>query len=267
MKDIRDDIFQSIMDRVVTAVIMADDTGVIAGIQEAAKKAKSIGLTVTVMVEEGKTVREGDEVVRISGTPKQIAVAEDLLIGLIAKTSGIATATRKCVDRAGKQIQIVCGAWKKMPVVLKDAIRKAVVTGGGHFRISKDPFIYLDKNYIRMLGGIKNSLQTIDHFKHYKKVVQIKGSQVGIATEACEAADCNADIIFIDSGKPDDILTVANVLIRKGLRSKVRIAFGGNVKIEDIDGLKRMPLDILEIGRNIVDAPLLDLRLDVVEIR
>jgi nicotinate-nucleotide pyrophosphorylase (carboxylating) len=154
-----------------------------------------------------------------------------------------------------------------MPSVLKDAIRKAVVTGGGHFRISKDPFIYLDKNYIRMFGGIKNSLQAVNHFKDYKIVVQIKGEQVNIATEACEAADGNADIIFIDSGKPEDILAVDRVLIQKGLRNKVRIAFGGNVKVEDIDRLKRMPLDILEIGRNIVDAPLLDLRLDVVEIK
>ena len=98
-------------------------------------------------------------------------------------------------------------------------------------------------------------------------MVQIKGEQIDIATEACEAADGNGDIIFIDSGKPEDILTLDSVLIQKGLRSKVKIAFGGKVKIEDIDGVKRMPLGILEIGRNIVDVPLLDLRLDVVGVR
>ena len=95
------------------------------------------------MVDEGKTVRKGDEVAKISGTPRQIALAEDLLIGLIAKTSGIATATRQCVDRAGKHIQIVCGAWKKMPFVLKDAIRKTVVTDRGRaFSYQQRP-IYL----------------------------------------------------------------------------------------------------------------------------
>ncbi len=266
MKDIRDEIFRGIMDRVVTAVITAAESGVIAGTEEAAEKAKCLGLTLTGIIEEGKIVRQGDQVARMLGTPKQIALAEDLLIGLIAKTSGIATATGECVKRAGKQIEIVCGAWKKMPVVLKDSIRKAVMTGGGHFRISKEPFIYLDKNYIRMLGGIRDSLHAVDRFKDYKKVVQIKGDQVDIAIEAYDAADCKADIIFIDSGKAEDILIVDNVLTRNALRSKVKIAFGGNVKIEDIDGLRRMPLDILEIGRNIIDAPLLDLRLDVVQI-
>ncbi|MBC8247215.1 MAG: hypothetical protein H8E81_06490, partial [Deltaproteobacteria bacterium] len=188
------------------------------------------------------------------------------LIGLVANPSGIATATRNCVDRAGPDIQIVCGAWKKMPAVLKQTIRDAVVTGGGYFRISKDSFIYLDKNYIQMLGGLKSSLQAVAHFRGYKKVVQIKGRQKDIALEACEAAELNADIIFVDSGQPQDLSEIAELLIRKGLRDRVKIAFGGSVKIEDIDRFKDLPVDILEIGRQIVDAPLLDLKLEVAAI-
>jgi len=266
MKDLRDDIFKDIINHSVTADIIADEGGLIACTKEAVGKAKSLGLVVNRMSHEGDTVKEGDNVARISGNPKQIAMAEDLLIGLIAKPSGIATATRKSVEKAGGHIQVVCGAWKKMPVVLKETIRKAIVTGGGYYRISNDPFIYLDKNYVRMLGGVKKSLQAVDHFKGYKKVVQIKGRQRDIAKEACEAAEYHADIIYIDNGKPDDLHTVAIALNRRGLRDRVKIAFGGNVKIEDIDRLKTMPVDILEIGRQIIDAPLLDLRLEVVGI-
>ncbi len=266
MKDLRDDIFRDAMNRSVTAVIMADDAGIIAGTQEAAEKAESLGLFVIGMLQEGEAVQRSDEIARISGNPKQIAIAEDLLIGLIAKPSGIATATRKCVDRAGEQIRIVCGAWKKMPVILKDTIRKAVVVGGGHFRISEEAFIYLDKNYIRMLGGIRKSLEAVDHLTGYKKVVQIKGSQFDIATEACQAAKYNADVIFVDTGQPDDLHTVANALNREGLKDGITIAFGGNVKAEGIDRLKNMSVDILAIGRNIIDAPLLDLRLEIIEI-
>ena len=267
MKDIRDDIFKGVTGRSVTAAIVADDSGVIAGTREAAEKARSLGLTVLEMVEEGEAILKGREVARLSGSPKQIVMAEDCLVGLIAKPSGIATATRQCVDRAGKQIQIVCGAWKKMPGVLKDTIRRAIVTGGGHFRISKDPFIYLDKNYTRILGGIENSLKAVEHLHGYKKVVQIRGNQSDIAREAREAAECRADIIFIDNGKPGDIRIVAEELFRNGLGWKGKIAFAGNVKIEDIDMLKTTPVDILEIGRGIVDAPLLDLKFDVIDIK
>lgn len=267
MQDLRDDIFKSVMTRSVTAHIIAEDAGVIAGIQAAKDKAESLGLDIIRIAKEGQTVQSGDVVARVSGNPKQIAVAEDQLIGLVAKPSGIATATRNCVERAGPDIQIVCGAWKKMPVVFKQTIRDAIVTGGGHFRISRDPFIYLDKNYIQMLGGIKSSLQAVAHFRGFKKVVQIKGRHKDIALEACEAAELNADIIFVDSGKPQDLLKLADLLNRKGLRDSIKIAFGGSVKIEDIDRFKDLPVDILDIGRQIIDAPLLDLKLEVVEIK
>ena len=267
MQDLRDDIFKGVMSSSVTAEIIAEEAGVIAGMQAAKNRAKSLGLDIIRMVAEGKTVQRGEVTARICGNPKQIALAEEQLIGLVAKPSGIATATRKSVDRAGPDIQIVCGAWKKMPVVLKHTIRRAIVTGGGYFRISRDPFIYLDKNYIQMLGGIKSSLQAVAHFTGFKKVVQIKGRQDDIALEAFEAAKLNADIVFVDSGHPEDLRGLADLLNRKGLRERVKIAFGGSVKIEDIDRFKILPVDILEIGRPIVDAPLLDLKLEVVEIR
>ncbi len=267
MQDLRDDIFKSVMTRSVTADLIAEDAGVIAGILAAKDKAKSLGLDIIQMAEEGQTVQRGDVVAKVSGNPKQIAVAEDQLIGLVAKPSGIATAARNCVDRAGPDIQIVCGAWKKMPLVLKQTIRDAIVTGGGHFRISRDPFIYLDKNYIQMLGGIKSSLHAVAHFTGFKKVVQIKGRQKDIALEACEAAELNADIIYVDNGQPQDLRKLADMLNRKGLREKVKIAFGGSVKIEDIVRFRDLPVDILEIGRQIVDAPLMDLKLEVVEIK
>ena len=255
------------MTKSVTAVIIAEDAGVLAGIQAAQDKAESLGLDIIQMAQEGQSVQRGDVVAKVSGNPKQIALAEDQLIGLVAKPSGIATATRNCVDRGGPDIQIVCGAWKKMPLVLKQTIRDAIITGGGYFRISKDPFIYLDKNYIRMLGGIKNSLQAVAHLAGFIKVVQIKGRQKDIALEACEAAKLSADIIFVDSGQPQDLREIADLLNRKGLRDNVKIAFGGSVRIEDIDRFKDLPVDILEIGRQIVDAPLLDLKLEVVEIK
>ena len=40
-----------------------------------------------------------------------------------------------------------------------------------------------------------------------------------------------------------------------------------HVNIKDIDRLKSMDVDILGIGRQIIDAPLLDLRMEIVEIK
>jgi len=267
MRDLRDEIFAGVMTRSVTAVILAEEDGMIAGTEEATEQARALGLGVLAILREGEPARAGQEVARVSGNPKQIALAEDSLIGLMAKSSGVATAARRCVDRAGERIRIVCGAWKKMPAAIKDSLRRAVAVGGASTRISDDPFIYLDKNYVRMLGGITKALHGVDHLVGYQKVIQIQGHEADIGLEAREAADSKADIIFVDTGRPGDIGIVAKALDDMGLRDAVRIAFGRNVRPEDIDGFRDVPVDILEIGRPIIDAPLLDLRMQVIEVR
>jgi nicotinate-nucleotide pyrophosphorylase (carboxylating) len=45
------------------------------------------------------------------------------------------------------------------------------------------------------------------------------------------------------------------------------LAFGGGVQLTDIDRLRGLDVDIVDVGRAIVDAPLLDMRFQVVGVR
>jgi nicotinate-nucleotide pyrophosphorylase (carboxylating) len=262
--DIRDKIFRGILGKIYTACIIAEEEGIIVETDAVAEEAKKLGILIESKTKEGKRVRAGDVLVRFRGTPKQIAMAEEVLMGLMAKPSGIATATHEFVKRAGGRPQIVCGAWKKMPPQLKDTIRKAIVTGGGSFRITSEPLVYLDKNYVEMLHGIQGCLEAASVLNGSAKVVQLKGRYMDIAQEACEAASSGADIIFIDTGLKEDIGRVSAALSGAGLRESVRIAFAGNIRPEDIAELRSMDVDILDIGRAIVDAPLLDMRMEMI---
>ncbi len=264
--DIRDRIFCGIAEKVVTACIIADEDGIVAETDAVAEEAGRLGILLESITEEGTQVRAGDVLVRFRGTPKQIAMAEEVLMGLMAKPSGIATATHEFVKKAGRRPRIVCGAWKKMPPQLKDAIRRAIVAGGGSFRIITGPFVYLDKNYVEMLDGIQGCLAAASGLNGSAKVVQLKGRYKDIAQEACEAAGCGATVIFIDTGLTEDIGRVSAALSHIGLRKSVKIAFAGNIKLEDIAELKSMDVDILDIGRAIVDAPLLDMRMEVISV-
>ncbi len=263
--DLRDVIFSTVADRLVTGVILADDEGIVSETKTAADESKRMGLTLLGILEEGSAVRPGDEIARISGTPTQVVSAEDVLIGLMAKPSGIATAARAFVSRANGRPEIVSGAWKKMPLAQKESIRRAVAAGGAFIRICQDPFVYLDKNYIKILGGVGRALEAVSSMTDRKKVAQLKGRYSSVVEEACEAIESGADILHIDTGSTADVEAVVQELVRRGLRSRVKLAFSGNIRLEDLDELKQMDLDILDIGRQIVDAPLLDMRLEVVE--
>jgi nicotinate-nucleotide pyrophosphorylase (carboxylating) len=262
--DIRDEILLSVTTEAVVASIVTDESGVLAGSSSVVEEARRLELTVGRVVEEGSLVGESDEIVRFRGAPKQVLMAEDVLIGLMAKPSGIATAARAFVDAAGARLRIVSGAWKKMPASQKDAIRRAVVLGGASFRICDQPFVYLDKNYIRVLGGIKASLDAVRGLTDRAKVVQLKGHYGDIASESIEAVVEGADILHVDTGEPQDARGVSEALSRIGKRDQVKIAFGGGVRLEQIDRLKTLDIDILDIGRQIVDAPLLDMRMEII---
>jgi nicotinate-nucleotide pyrophosphorylase (carboxylating) len=162
---------------------------------------------------------------------------------------------------------VVSGGWKKMPGALKEMIRSAVAAGGGQPRMVPGPFAYLDKNYVALLGGIRESLAAVAHLDDHAKVVQVKGRYADVAAEACQAAEHGADVVFVDTGRAEDVSRATEALARRGLRDRVLVAFGGGVALEDLDALKALDLDILDIGRQIVDAPLLDMRLEIVEER
>lgn len=264
--DLRDDIFRSIANKKVTAGLFSDADGLIVGIPDFIDTANDLGVTVLEVKDDVSQVTPGEMIARFQGTPKQIAKAEERLIGMLAKPSGIATQTSQFVQAAGPDLRIVSGAWKKMPMVLKHVIRHAIRSAGADFRISRVNFVYLDKNFIRMLGGIRQTLEATSHIKDHQKVVQIKGHYKSIAEEALEAAQYGAHIIFIDTGVMDDIDVVSAALKDAGLREKLVIAYSGNVQLKDIPALRERDVDRVDIGRAIVDAPLLDIKLDVIQI-
>lgn len=264
--DLRDSIFQSISDKRVTAGLYADASGLIVGIPDFMATANELGIDVTFVKDDVSWVEPNDLIAKFEGMPKQIAKAEERLIGMLAKPSGIATQTRRFVDAAGDDLRIVSGAWKKMPMVLKHVIRHAIRSAGADFRISRVNFVYLDKNFIRMLGGIKKTLDATKHIEDHERVIQIKGHYQDIDLEAVEAASAGARIIFIDTGFIGDIDKVSEALKSAGLREQVVIAYSGNVTLEDIPVLREKDVDRVDIGRAIVDAPLLDMKLDVISI-
>lgn len=265
MEDLRERIFSRVADRIVGAAILAEDGGIIAGTRAVMEEALKLKLSLEEIISEGGQVEKGDVIVRFSGSPKQIAMAEEILMGVMAKASGIATAAHRATRMAGGRPKIVCGAWKKMPPVLKEVLRQAVTLGGAACSLSPDPFVYLDKNHIEMLGGIRESLTAVRDLEGHRKVVQLKGKRKEIVSEAEEAVVAGADIVFIDTGRAKDVETVMDRLVKLGVRERIEVAFAGGVKIEDILKLKALDVDYLCIGREILDAPLLDMKMEVMD--
>lgn len=264
MNDVRDIIFKDIMEKEFKAFLTPERDGCLSGVADAYKQAEEIGVLLELFYEEGDSIENGKPIGTVIATPKKMAVAEEKIIGTLSKFSGIATAARKAVEFAEGKVKITAGSWKKMPPAIKDGVRKAVVSGGATFRITDNNMIYLDKNYIKMLGSIPKVLETVKDIKDSTKVVQIKGHDISIEEETKQALENGCGLLMVDTGNVDDLNRCLAVVYELGVREQVEVAFASGVRLEDIKELVKLDIDVLCIGKEIVDAQLLDMKLDVI---
>lgn len=262
--DLRDIIFKDIFLDKFTAKISADYNGILAGCKYAEEMLKHIGLEIKYVAKDGQKVSSGDVISIFTGTPKEISIAEERVMGKLAKFSGIATEVNKAVQLAGGKCRVAAGGVKKMPVEIKMQIREAVEAGGGVNRLVPGPFVYLDKNYIRMFGGITQTLNAVKDMTGFSKVIQLKGLTKSIDKEAAEAVKSKADVLMVDTGNVGDINKVIEVLNLLNMRDKVQVAFSNGVQINDIPKYAELGVELLCIGKALIDAPLLDMKMDIV---
>jgi nicotinate-nucleotide pyrophosphorylase (carboxylating) len=262
-RDIREDIFRNILHRSVVASIISEAPGVVSGIENCRFLAEKLGLTFQSAVRDGHAVGPDREVARVSGNPLQVSKAEEVLLGALSKPSGIATAAHAAKARVRSRCRVVCGGSKKMPYEIKAIVRKAVMDGGLEIRMLDQPFLYLDKNYVRMFGGVEPAMEAVAWLER-PMVIQVRGELQPIEHEAISAARAGASVIMVDTGNPRDLDLVGETLRRNNLRSRVKLAFSGNIDLESMDEICSGDVDVLDIGYAILDAPCLPMRFDVI---
>lgn len=261
--DLREFLFEPLRNKSYRFTIRARETGILSGVAQLKELAQEIGLEVLSMAEEGAVLSPDQGIFRARGTAEMVARSEEMLLGTIGKPSGVATAAAEIVRKASP-VKVVCGAWKKVNLASKGVLRQGALTGGAGLRISEEPFIYLDKNYIRMFGDVHTAVSRARLFDSERLIVaQLRGETQSIVEEARAAVQAGAGILMVDTGVLEDLKTVQKVAEADGWRKKVQIAFAGSVTVEELGKIVALEPDIIDVGRGILDAPILDFSLDV----
>lgn len=261
-RDLRLDIFRRQLDRHYAAVVTAEAGGIVSGMARARGLAEGLQLGFDAWAADGELVGKEAALFRVVGDPVSLLKAEEIILGALSKSSGIASAAALARQTAAGSFRIVCGGTKKMPRELKKAIRKAVRDGGIDMRMAPQPFVYLDKNYVRIFGSIKKAFEAVSLLNR-PIVIQVRGETGPIEKEALTAAQKGAAVIMVDTGRISDLEAVSMVLNKSGLRSRVELAFAGKLKPEALSDLIGKDIDAVDIGYGIVDAPSLPMRFDV----
>lgn len=247
------------------ATLISEGSGILSGVEGAVNLIEEVGITDYKILNEGDSLEPGKVIAKVCGSPAQLASLEERVAGQVSKYSGIATAARRAVENSIGKVRIVCGAYKKIDYEIKEKMRQAVRTGGADTRmVEGQTFRYIDKNYIRMLGGVKKSIEHIKTSPDMVIVVQIHRALQTLEKEVEEALNSKADILMIDTGNLEDIRMCREIIKEIQPDYKPLIAYSGNVSLDSIKEFANSgDVDILGIGKAIIDAPMLDVKFEV----
>ncbi len=244
-----------------TAYVIAVEEGVVAGLEFIDPDNNSFALkSIKKLVSNGAKVEAGSRLVEVVGTASQLAIAEDYILGPLGYASGLATRAASFKEACPPGLSIACGGWKKLPVALKPIIRSGLASVGVLPRLVDGDFVYVGKNSVTMLGGVKNAIDAGLALNHGPVSVQVKSVE-----EASYALEHGAGVIMVDTGDLDDLRDVAQLLRSAKGAESTKLAFGGGVKKADLHEVGAIGAQFVDVGRAILDAPLLDLRLSVTD--
>ncbi len=250
-------------------VFVAKGQGVVAGLPVAAAVFAALdpSLSWRPLLNEGAVASPGDELARVEGPLAPILSGERVALNFLQRLSGIATATRRCVDAvAGLPVRIL--DTRKTTPGLRALERYAVRVGGGHnhrFNLSDGALIkdnHLAAGRARGLtvaGVVREARAGVPHTLRIEV-------EVTAFEEAEEALAAGADVLLLDNMSLSEMRRVAAMASiyegRAGGRDVLLEASGG-VTLDNVRAVAETGVDVISIGALTHSAPALDISLDV----
>ena len=225
------------------AVIISKQDGVIAGLEEAKALFEHFGVKVELKAKDGDEVKKGTVVIKLKGNARKILLVERTALNIMGRMSGIATQTRKLVEKirtVSPKVR-VAGTRKTL---LKPLDKKAILIGNGEpHRFSLSDAILIKDNHLALVP-LEEAIKRAKTFSVYK-IVEV---EVESLEDALKAAKAGADVIMLDNMTPEQIKEVLEALKHEGFRDKVKIEVSGGITEENIQDYAKLDIDVISLG-------------------
>ena len=251
-------------DLIVNASIIAKEKGVAAGIEEATVLAESLGLRVKANVADGKTVKNKQVLIEISGDARTLLSAERTMLNLISRMSGIATATRMLTEKLKKvgSLAKVAATRKSAPGLLYFDKRAVVIGGGDPHRLHLDDMVLIKDNHIAIVGSAEEAVKKAKANISFTKKIEVEVTSV---QDVLKVAQAGADAIMLDNFSVKQVKEAAALLEKAGFLGDVVLEASGGIKAEDILSYAAAKIDIISLGYLTQSTKALDISLEIME--
>ena len=238
------------------ATVTAKMDGVFCGMDVVLELAQMQRLVVESCLSDGAVVKTGDTLFILSGKTRTILETERVLLNLVQHLSGIATMTRRCVERLDDPTIAVTDTRKTTPG-LRMLEKHAVRSGGGkNHRLRLDDAVMIKDNHITALGGITNAVERARALTGHTTPVEV---EVETLEQLHEAITANVDIVMFDNRAPDE-LKAWRALVPEHIKTEA----SGGITVETIATYRGTGVDVISVGQLTHSVTALDCSLNLV---
>lgn len=242
-------------------LIQAKQPGIVAGIDVARLVFATLSpdISFTALVKDGDEVEEHTILAKIEGDARVILTGERLALNLMQHMSGIATLTASFVKLAEGTKAHIVDTRKTLPglrMLEKYAIR---VGGGRNHRMGLYDAVMIKDNHIKVAGSIRRAIEmTRKEISHTIKI-EVETETLDQVKEAVEAG---ADIIMLDNMTVDMMTEAVQYIDGRAI-----VEASGGVTKARLAAIAKTGVDVISIGALTNSAPILDISLDIGEIK
>ncbi|RLS77480.1 MAG: carboxylating nicotinate-nucleotide diphosphorylase [Planctomycetota bacterium] len=221
------------------------------------------------LVADGTTVAAGDTVATLAGATRSVLAAERVVLNLLGRLSGIATATRRLVDAVAGTRCRVYDTRKTVPgwrLLEKYAVRMG---GGWNHRLGLFDAILIKDNHLGALAatgiapadavrlGREFLARTFPPSRAERMVVEVEIDSI-VHLEAVLAAA--PDIVLLDNMGVEELRRC--VALRDEFAPSVTLEASGGIRLDTAAEIAATGVDRISTGWPTHDAPWLDVALD-----
>lgn len=247
---------QSLISGTRQAVWIAKENGVIAGLPIAERVFQLLNSSTvfTLIVQEGEAVQKGQTIAEIQGAYDALLTGERVALNLAMRLSGIATLTRRYVEKIEDLPTQLTDTRKTTPglrVLEKYATR---VGGAVNHRMGLDDAAMIKDNHIVAAGGIGAAIAQVRTNIPYPLTIEVETENLDMVEEALKHG---ADIIMLDN-MPLEMMRQAVAMIRRK-NDRIRVEASGNVTLETLRSIAETGVDFISSSAPITRSTWLDL--------
>lgn len=242
------------------AVMTAKEGGVVAGLPAVERIFRFRGFAPGIALnrKDGEEVAAGDQVLALEGPLQALLLCERIMLNVLQRLSGIATATRehvRALEGSGTRLldtRKTVPGWRALD-------KYAVAAGGGvNHRSGLYDQVLIKDNHVTACGSVRAAVDKVH--ARYGRAYPLE-AEVRTLAELETLLDSAVDIVLLDN--MDDASLAGAVAMVRSRAPGIRLEASGNMTLERLRGIRGLGLDFVSVGALTHSVRALDLSLNI----